>query len=135
MKKDFVRRVKREGIVNTRKYCYAGREAGGEYTIRRIDIDLQDSTAMRNWQIVYREPAEVDKHYDCWPPVTKDGHAIRKGDTIRTKNNNNLFEEVYDVDFDFVLTRGVFFDNDIDDWRMGPLTYVSRQELMHYTWG
>ena len=66
---------------------------------------------------------------------TKDGHAISKGDTIRTKNNNNLFEEVYDVDFDFVLTRGVFFDNDIDDWRMGPLTYVSRQELMHYTCG
>ena len=70
-----------------------------------------------------------------WRPVTKDRHEIRVGDFIRTKNNNNLFEEVYDVDFDFVLTRGWFFDKDIDDWRTGPLTYVSRRELKHYTWG
>ena len=132
MKKDFVRRVKREGIVNTRKYCYAGREAGGEYTIRRIDIDLQDSTAMRNWQIVYRE--EADENDEDWRPVTKDGHVINKGDFIRNKNGN--LEEVFYVDFDFVETREIVFDNDIDDWRMlKPLKYVSRQELMHCTLG
>lgn len=77
----------------------------------------------------------MTKFSDSWRPVTKDGHAIRKGDFIRTTNNNNIFEEVCDVDFDFVLTRGTFYDKDIDDWRTGPLTYVSRQELMHYTWG
>lgn len=65
MKKDFVRRVKREGIVDTRKYRYAGGEAGGEYTIKRIDIDLLDRPAAldRNkWQIVYRESTGTDEN-------------------------------------------------------------------------
>lgn len=62
---------------------------------------------------------------------TKDGHAIEKGDFIKNKNGN--LAEVCDVDFDFVLTREIVFDDGIDDYRMEPITYVSRQELRHCT--
>lgn len=58
MTKDFIKRVKREMIVDTRRYRYVGGEAGGEYTIKRIDVDLLDRTAAldrKNWKIVYRE--------------------------------------------------------------------------------
>jgi len=58
MTKDFIKRVKREMIVDTRRYRYVGGEVGGEYTIKRIDIDLLDRTAAldrKSWQIVYRE--------------------------------------------------------------------------------
>lgn len=59
MTKAFIRRVKREGIVDTRRYRYLGGETeGGEYTISRLPIDYLDRTVAldkSNWKVVYRE--------------------------------------------------------------------------------
>jgi len=59
MTKAFVKRVKREKVVDTRNYRYIGGEApGGDYEISRLPIDYLDRTAAldkSNWKVVYRE--------------------------------------------------------------------------------
>ena len=58
MTKAFIERVKREGIVDTRKYRYVGGYDNDGYSIMRIDIDYLDRTAAldtNNWKEVYRE--------------------------------------------------------------------------------
>ena len=58
MTKAFIRRVKREGIVDTRRYRYVYHVIDNTYGISRIDIDLLDTTAAldkSNWKVVYRE--------------------------------------------------------------------------------
>ena len=59
-KKDFIERVRRDGIVDTRKYRYIAREVNGpseqHLEIRRIPLDCLDTTAAldrSNWETVH----------------------------------------------------------------------------------
>lgn len=56
MKKEFIERVKREMIVDTRKYRYECYNLGNYCRITRIDRDLLDRPAAldaRNYKTVY----------------------------------------------------------------------------------
>ena len=59
MTKAFIKRVKREKVVDTRNYRYIGGEVpGGDYEISRLPIDYLDRPAAldkSNWKVVYRE--------------------------------------------------------------------------------
>ena len=71
------------------------------------------------------------KFSDSWRPVTKDGHAIEKGDWLT--NRNGGIEEVYKVDEEGAWTQEVIFEDDeSDNYHLEPQTYITRQELRHY---
>ena len=58
MTRAFINRVKREMIVDTKKYRYICYEELGQYIITRIDINLLGYTACldhSNWKTVYTE--------------------------------------------------------------------------------
>ena len=60
MKKAFIDRIKREYIVDTRKYRYRGWEAPtGEFIIQRVPIEYLDTpAAIGDWKTVYVEHNE-----------------------------------------------------------------------------
>ena len=60
MKKAFIDRIKREYIVDTRKYRYRGwASPTGEFIIQRVLIEYLDTTAaIDGWKTVYVEHNE-----------------------------------------------------------------------------
>ena len=60
MKQAFIDRIKREYIVDTRKYRYRGWEAPtGEFIIQRVPVEYLDTTAaIDGWKTVYVEHNE-----------------------------------------------------------------------------
>lgn len=60
MKKAFIDRIKREYIVDTRKYRYRGWETPtGEFIIQRVPKEWDEETAAANgWDTVYVEHNE-----------------------------------------------------------------------------
>ena len=59
MKKEFIKRIKRELIVDTRKYRYRGWNVEGEFIIQWLPIDYLDRpAAIGGWKTVYVEHNE-----------------------------------------------------------------------------
>ena len=60
MKQAFIDRIKREYIVDTRKYRYRGwASPTGEFIIQRVPAEWDDETArIRGWETVYVEHNE-----------------------------------------------------------------------------
>lgn len=51
----FINRLLREGVVDTRKYRYVLDDNGHETTIKRLPVELLDTTgALTEWEIVWR---------------------------------------------------------------------------------
>lgn len=53
MKKEFIERVIKEGVVDTRKYCYTYKVKGGVASIKRIERFLLGTIAAYDrWEVV-----------------------------------------------------------------------------------
>ena len=61
MKKEFIERVRKEGIVDTRKYRYNGWETPtGQFLIQRMPLEYvnKPDAPERKWETVYADPVE-----------------------------------------------------------------------------
>ncbi len=56
MRKEFIEKVRRIGTVDTKKYRYIGKIEGNRFTVKRLPVELLDTTAAYDeWEEVYKE--------------------------------------------------------------------------------